>query len=428
MLAAPGIDRKYSFSYRRELVRKRRARRFMARRVAPDEPFNVYTLGYNTITAIRAPETFAEFSGSSLNRKKYDKRKIKVVEKETTCQCKAAGYRLRYCEVCDGEASGYVDAGDRSEFAFHERGEMRTNVLAKRSRGKIRDKFAAFFAASKGRNTFCTLTFISEIKDREAVKVLNKFFTAVRAEFPELNYIWVAERQKKNKDFPDNIHFHIIMDRRLPIDYYNSLWVLQQYNSGLTGRSSAFINARGKYQAKGKVKREISKEEIEAAYKAGAVRKYFNPMDIRPVDSMDVLAGYLTKYVTKNEDSFGCLAWHCSRKVSVLITKRRAAKKTFDEAGDPNINFSIDTRDGSRKFSKTYEVFTERDINDPKKKIGSLVCLVRYINNRKHFHDHMKVVTAINSWILYGKDFSPDITIMDVNMYASKYHNLTGFY
>ena len=86
-----------------------------------------------------------------------------------------------------------------------------------------------------GRKTLCTLTFINDVADTDAVKILNKFFTVLRKEFKDLLYIWVAERQLKTTN---RIHFHVIMNIFLPIKKFNALWCLQQYNAGIRAPDS----------------------------------------------------------------------------------------------------------------------------------------------------------------------------------------------
>jgi hypothetical protein len=407
-----GLERKLTFKYRRYLVRRRKVRRTMSRVTAPEPPEVFVKLGFNTAVAYRAYDGMPEFTGSSLTRKKYAPKEVQVPEERTPSLGKVVDGKMVWAPLHAPDQNKW--SLDKSRLADKEQGEKRVHVLAERSRGKIRDKFTAFFSASRGRNTFCTLTFIQRVRDADAVKILNKFFVAVRKEFPEMNYIWVAERQKKNTKFPDNIHFHMIFDRRLPVREYNALWVLQQYNSGLVGWSK-------------KLNREISMQEINQAYEEGKIHRHFNPLDIKPVKTMDVLAIYLTKYVTKNEDSFGCLAWHCSRKVSRMVTGRAASHGTMGEVADKKINSFIDRKTGELRYPKLTVIRSCKGKILKDSKEGEAVCIIGYINNRKYFHDFLKVLDNINSWILYG-NFIPDIPRLSIAEYHKKYKNAVGFY
>lgn len=405
------LERKLTFRYKRQLVRRRKVRRVMAKRVSPDIPFSVFSMGYNTLTAHNGYESFHEFSGSSLNRKKYDKKNQDAEETEEQVRERVGRQMVIDGLRLDQKAKHGIEEG---RLASDELLQQSVHVIAKRSRGKIRDKFTAFFKATVGTNTFCTLTFIQQVSDGQAIKILNKFLTSVRKDFGEVNYIWVAERQKENKEFPDNIHFHIIFDRILPVDRYNPLWIMQQYNAGLKGKSTGYLNEVGQFKSKGKIEREISFMEISMACAAGEGKKYFNPFDIKKVESTEMLTGYLTKYVTKNYDSFGCLAWHCSRKVSRLFTKRKVSAELFEQAGDADINFNIDDRTGEWRGPRTVQVYTGASEGEENRS-GTLVCLVRYILNRKFFDDFLKVLDNVNRWILYG-GFYPDMDGLKISI------------
>src|ERR1700677_703201 len=175
------------------------------------------------------------------------------------------------------------------------------HVMSKRTKGKIRDKATAFFRSVKERK-FLTLTFIEHVSDQEGRKILNKFLTVARKDIPGFHNLTVAEHQPERDTH--TIHFHILTNRRLCIRRFNALWVLQQYNSGLTG-----------HRAHGAA---IGMGEIAARYNDGTIGEVLNPAQIERAYSISLLKWYLTKYVTKQttDEKFGCLTWHCSRKVS----------------------------------------------------------------------------------------------------------------
>ena len=202
--------------------------------------------------------------------------------------------------------------------------DLRIHKLSDRSKKKIKLKSMAFFNACPWRRSFVTLTFIAKVDHRTAVVILNTFLTQLRKVFPDLEYLWVAEKQKQNKAFPDNIHFHMIVNHRLLVRKYNALWLECQYNAGLRG-----TNKHG---------RLIDIEEIRRAIKNKEAGKYFNPFHIKKVLSINGLNAYLTKYIVKQEggeyDSFGCMPWHCSRGVSRLFTRSLCSPQAFlDVAG-----------------------------------------------------------------------------------------------
>jgi hypothetical protein len=267
--------------------RERKARQTYNRKVSPHAKPFVWRLGYNTCVGQWAPgEDYPRFSGSSLNRS----RKIKLKKVSTPPDVSPV------------------------------------HLFSKRSRGKVKDKATAFFRAAGGERAFVTLTFIEHVEDRRGVKILNKFLTMLRKEQPGLEYLWVSEHQPERKE--KTVHFHMIVNRRMSIRRYNALWVLQQYNEGLTGHT-----------ADGQV---ISQAEVEHRYRYDMTARFkkkdpdsmqavLNPFSIEKAYNIYGLGKYLTQYITKqpDKDPFGCLNWHCSRRVSKLFTKEVVSPSTF---------------------------------------------------------------------------------------------------
>src|SRR5688572_23546759 len=119
---------------------------------------------------------FKKYSGSSLDRKTRPKKEVKKAINE---------------EVVESEKTEKV------------------RIMSSRTKTKIRKKLFAFAQLNK-RLTFVTLTFVNEVSDQLAVKVLGKFIDNMKKRSKSFQYLWVAERQEANKTFPDNIHFHMI--------------------------------------------------------------------------------------------------------------------------------------------------------------------------------------------------------------------------
>ena len=386
----------------------REAREFLARRAAPDEKGYLYTAGYNKIVGYYSAGFQAfRFSGSSFNRKfkkEYNESEEKDIHRRGIIAggvAKEAGgfdieKQLRYerdimelriaihklpdsgslekcangipCPLCGGEP-GYCLCGI---------GAPKYHVLSRRSRAKIKDKATAFYRSCPGRRAFVTLTFIDAIQDKAAVMVLNKFLTQLKKKFPDLQYLWVAERQNKNEKFPGNIHFHIIINRRLPVSVYNPLWVLEQYNSGL--------------RATNKYGEQISFEEIKRRYKDRTIGKVLNPFDIKKVVSINNLSWYLTKYISKNNsgdnnEGFRCAAWHCSRGVSRLFTRTIVSPSCFRLAMG-KANFSVNKETGECFYPVVH-----------RKQFWQMV----YINNKSFPLPFLKELEQLNKWLIAGE-------------------------
>ena len=348
----------------------------MSRRVSPDIAPSVFSLGYNKATAYRATHVMPLFGGSSLNRKKKNENKI-AKEKtpaigETTNQNTEQENALHPLHADSSTERPNLRKGlpatvKRKKYVFR---------ISPKSAGKIRDKFAAFYRSSSGQAILATLSFINSVTDETGIAVLNKFLTVLRKKHKKLNYIWVAERQQNG-----NIHFHLVINKRIPVTDFNALWVLQQYNAGIR-----FGN--------------VSMEEINVRYEKKTIGEILNPLDVKKINSIDGLSLYLTKYLTKSTAAFKCRPWHCSRGVSRLFTKALTHKSTFElTATDKN----------SYVNKKTGELFEA-------KTFVSEHAVCRFILNKKFFSSYLSEIEQINAWMLTGKikvDEVPTITIED---------------
>jgi hypothetical protein len=372
------------------------------------KPAKGYTcsMGYSQCVSRYSHEIkYSRFSGSSLNRSPQ----LKLYEGEKDVPrdpndpfrmaLKAAeAHRRRRVEL-PKEVSDYLVLRDQeSEGKFRlwfsvtqgkpEGGiSLPIHFLSPRSRGKIKDKATAFFRASPGNRVFCTLTFIAPVDDQTGVSILNKFLTSARKSFPKLQYFWVAERQDNG-----NIHFHIILNKRLPVRRWNALWVLVQYNSGLIG-SDKFGD-------------RISKQEILMRYENDTIHKVFNPLDIKKVKSISGLSGYLTKYITKQKKTpFSCLPWHCSRQVSRMFIRTTVGPSAFAYMNSWN-NYRVDKETGEcfpPKVSKPHPFY-----------------IVVYAANKSAPLKYLREMEQVNKWILEGHTLDR-LCMIDDDLYRKQF-------
>ena len=397
-------------------------RQRLAQRTNPDPAGYIWSLGYNNLTGRYSQgKRHSKFGGSSLCRSKQ--LKIPYGETEKSLQANnpelspgtnallnmARKVQSRMHEYGAKVPEPFIDVVRWGDPASAEKFRVwlsqqvgrdvqpinfGIHMLSARSRGKIKDKATAFFRACPGDRVFCTLTFVAAVDDQTGVSILNKYLTSLRKEFPKLQYLWVAERQTKNKDFPNNIHFHIILNKRLPVRRWNALWVMQQYNAGLIGR-----NQYGE---------RISMREIEERFDRGTIHKVFNPVDVKRVKSIAGLSMYLTKYITKQEKGqhFGCAVWHCSRRVSRVFTRTTVGPSTFRYMMSL-ANCKVDKDTG--------EIFMpETARGDPKKR--QFYTLV-YINNKAAPLGYLKEMEQVNKWILEGLEIDR-LPMVDDELYS----------
>jgi hypothetical protein len=380
-ILSPGQRARRNFLLRAEMPQNL----LLNKKTQPNARSYVSRLGYNmACTSYTQGIEIGRLSGSSLNRLQQKKRKdelkkllsqpSQITEKVGTTVYDYAEYKS---EIDHLRTIIARPAGNKKRISKSLR-QCGVHYLSKRSKGKIRDKCTAFYRACGKQRTFCTLTFINKVTDKKAIEVLNKFFTQLREDFhKKFKYIWVAERQTENKAHPDNIHFHCILNLRLPVRRYNALWVLQQYNSG--------IEFDG-----------ITKSQIMQRIESETVHEVLNPFDVKNIKSVYGLSYYLTKYITKNQsEGFKCAAWHCSRAVSRLFTKTVISRSCMSTV-DSFVNSRLDKKTGELKKAKQVK--------------GAFYQLF-YIENRPYFLREMAEIEAVNMWILNGspRDKLPEV-------------------
>jgi hypothetical protein len=342
----------------------------------------VHRLGYhNCVSNSTGGNAVNRFSGSSINRQKRKNEMLASLERNGTesaairfVEKVGIGARNIPAWVCPGLLS--EDQVRKIQIRKQvprtpKRDVQPVHVLSSRSKGIVRNRFAAFYRAAGGSKTFCTLTFINDVADSAAIGILNKFLTALREKFPRLQYIWIAERQLEKTG---RIHFHMIINKFLPVVKYNALWVTQQYNSGITHPL-------------------YSLDEILQFAREGILQKKLSPLDVRKVKNVSVLSAYLTKYITKgnNQGGFGCAVWHCSRDVSKLYLRTVVGWEVVNLAkSDANARFN-------RKTGEYYG--PPLTIAGRTGKNGGFLYVVYPLNQPGRFLCYLREMEQLNKWI-----------------------------
>jgi hypothetical protein len=91
--------------------------------------------------------------------------------------------------------------------------------LTDQARSKIK-RASRMMQKEYGRCPFLTLTYRNEIPDNnEAKRHLDNFFKRLRRKYPELEYLWIAETQKRGA-----IHFHVLPNQRIHHSIINKEW------------------------------------------------------------------------------------------------------------------------------------------------------------------------------------------------------------
>jgi hypothetical protein len=158
---------------------------------------------------------------------------------------------------------------------------------------------------AKFRIAFVTLTLSAPQRHTDNVikrDMLNPFLIELKRQYDIKNYVWRAERQVNG-----NIHFHLLIDKFVPWHEIRGLWNRQQsklgyireYQSTMREYHSHGFKVRADLLAKWPLKDQLR------AYSKGKACDFTNPnsTDIHSVKFVSNVAGYVTKYMTKEEDS-----------------------------------------------------------------------------------------------------------------------------
>lgn len=408
------------------------ARRVIWQKKAPDEKGYSWSMGYNQCTGRYTQGVlFPELSGSSLNRKKNGK----VVPSKDGDIIRMADKAAVQYHLLRGHPIVEWD-GKRSYFAFlaesvraqliqgYRESAVRlamwlsasvrklsqtisygVHVLSTRSRGKIKDKATAFFRSCPGDRIFGTFSFIAPVDDKTGQSILNKFLVQCRKKFPALQYFWVAERQDNG-----NIHFHMILNKRLPVGRWNALWVLQQYNAGLVGHDEwGDVISRDRIMelyALDQKEGYCGARSKDGKKKISRIQAALNPLDLKKVKSIGRLSSYLTKYITKQEKNkpFGCAVWHCSRRVSRMFTRQTVGPSAFAYMKSMS-NWGVD--------KKTGEIW-----GLPQEFMPCPYAVVIYALDKTAPLRYLRRMEQVNKWVLEGVDI-PRVPMVDDQLYQS---------
>jgi len=172
--------------------------------------------------------------------------------------------------------------------------------------------------------TFCTLTLSAKQmhSDKDIKrKMFDRFIVKIKRECNVETYLWVAETQKN-----DNLHFHILLDRRINYKLIRRIWNEIQSDNGYI---EAYQKAQLRYHKDGfklsKNKNDKrSYQQQYRAYKKGLTCNFTDPnsTDIVKIESMKNIASYIVKYMTKGHNGrlIEGRLWGCSDNLKEIDT------------------------------------------------------------------------------------------------------------
>lgn len=194
--------------------------------------------------------------------------------------------------------------------------EISTKKQYKVKKSLVRNRIQAWCNTKKGTKHlyFFTVTFPKGMPDAKGFMILNTWFTSLRKQRLIQEYLWVAERQPTT----GTIHFHIAVPHFMKIQHING--IMRKILLGYAVRKEIpFLPekfAPGKYNGVDVAgHKHLGKFKVATNFALKTKR--------------GSLANYLTKYVTKNNETFDQLAWHNSRGFSALFLSIALNKDSF---------------------------------------------------------------------------------------------------
>lgn len=202
----------------------------------------------------------------------------------------------------------------------------------------VRNRIQAWCNTKRGQKHlyFFTVTFPAGMPENMGYRCLNTWFTSLRKQRLLHEYLWVAERQPKT----GTIHFHIAVPHWMKIQHVNG--IMRKILLGYAVRKEIPFPpekfAPGKYNGV-----DVAGHKLMGKHKIAT--------NFALKNKRGSLANYLTKYVTKNNETFEHLAWHNSRGFSALFLSIALSKDSFQKT---NLHQKLNW---GKKFENDFFVF-----------------------------------------------------------------------
>lgn len=171
------------------------------------------------------------------------------------------------------------------------------------NKSKVRKKSLAFASLRESRNflAFYSISFPAGFPDRYCYQVHNTVLTRIRRLKKTFNYLWIVERQKNG-----TAHFHMLTNSFLNIGVVNHFY------------RAAIDNVLS------------DNPDLPIHWD----RKAYNGCDVKRVTNVKGVSCYMTKYMTKNTETWERLPWNCSSVISRLFTSAHVSQDYIDLCKD----------------------------------------------------------------------------------------------
>lgn len=237
---------------------------------------------------------------------------------------------LKYCDILDikhSEKEIARTAPNIKNYAlhlsrYHELREFYNGTSTNKAKtykinkSKVRKRLIALcrLNSSKRFLGFYSISFPLNAPDRSLYEIWNKFLTNCRRRYGLKTYVWIAERQKNG-----TLHFHMLTNNRMNIHKVNQAMAASIDTSVRQGKltwgqsSVSLYNGVDVDSLQHPKRRQF---ETREQYRSRLHEKRKHSLSER----VQFAIKYMTKYMTKADNVFVHLPFHCSRDVSQLFT------------------------------------------------------------------------------------------------------------
>lgn len=265
------------------------------------------------------------------------------------------------------------------------------------NKAKVKKKVLAFAALKQSQKflAFYTMTFPEGLPDRYIYTIHNIALTRIRKHIKNFNYLWVSEYQKNG-----TLHFHMITNNFMNVKVVN-----HYYKKAIQNCLAANPHLPVEFNP-----------------------KLYNGVDVRRIFNVKGASCYITKYVTKNNETFERLPWNCSSSISRLFTGAHVHQDYIELC---KLNIGYYEKDGQtiplqRSFHNIVHTFFKSSYKSGiirvMEKVNQLIYdnMISQVNQVLHdFHRLLDGWSFDNSGALRAPVFAPE----NISCYVTPFYN-----
>ena len=294
----------------------------------------MFVLGYNSLTELNSIPCASKFAGSGSLRN-YGDLIYNVDNSLRPREIKGNIYKnylqtVKYCKMLNIPISNIATHPDAKKIANYERyinqyQELRRFMdkknttekpLYKINKQRVRKRLTALCRLEKSKQflAFYSISFPVKTADNVIYQIFNKWLTNCRTRYGLTTYVWVCERQKNG-----TLHFHLLTNNRMEIQTINKAMarsIETTVNQGLAEWGSSSKTLYNGVDVDCVQKPKKRQHETREAYRK-RIKAYSRSTIYERIRWATL---YMTKYMTKNDETFTHMPSHCSRDISQLFT------------------------------------------------------------------------------------------------------------